>query len=182
MLFFMRKILLISLLLATGIAGASSIYQWTDESGRTVFGDKPPPGVEATPVRVQSIQTFPAPDTSTFKSSKTEEEEKKAAEEAARPKYKVAIASPADDEPVRSNPGNIAILISSDPTLDTAAGHKFQLLMDGNPVMTSQKTSVVLTNVDRGTHTLQVQVIDETGKVLESSQNSTFHMLRFAGG
>ena len=33
-----------------------------------------------------------------------------------------------------------------------------------------------------GYHTLQVQVIDETGKVLESSETSTFHMLRFAGG
>lgn len=178
----MRKIILFSLLLATGLASAANIYKWTDESGRVVFGDKPPNGVEATPVRVQSPQTFTPPPKSTFKSSSTEEAEKKAAEEAARPKYKVAIASPADDEPVRNNPGNIAIQISSEPALNLEAGHKFQLLMDGNPVMTSQKTTIVLTNVDRGTHTLQVQVIDETGKVLESSASSTFHMLRFAGG
>lgn len=178
----MRKILIISLLLATGIAGATNIYQWTDESGRTVFGDKPPAGVEATPIKVREPTTFSAPPPSDFKSSSTEEAERKAAEDAAKPKYQVSISSPANDEPVRSNPGNIAIMISSEPALNAEAGHKFQLLMDGSPVMTSQKTSVVLTNVDRGTHTLQVQVIDETGKVLESSETSTFHMLRFAGG
>jgi hypothetical protein len=174
---------LLAVLLALSTAHAE-IYKWTDSSGNVVFGDTPPENVDAQPVKVQRTQTFETQGESDFKSSMTEREEKEAAEKARADKYtKLVIASPQDDEPVRSNAGNISIQFASSPELNKEAGDRFQLVMDGTPVMTTDKGTVILTNVDRGTHTLQVNIIaGDSGNVIKSSSPSTFHMLRFAGG
>jgi len=163
---------------------SAEIYKWTDASGRVVFGDRPPEDSSVETVTVQPTQTFRSTPPSEFKSTRTEREEKQAAEKARANQYKsVSIVSPQDDEPVRSNPGNITIQFAADPALNTEAGHRFQLVMDGTPVLTSDKTSVILTNVDRGTHTIRVNIVDgESGKTIKSGSPSTFHMLRFAGG
>jgi hypothetical protein len=54
--------------------------------------------------------------------------------------------------------------------------------MDGQPVMTTSVSTVVLQNVDRGTHKLQVQIIDANGQLKKSSPAIEFHMLRVALG
>lgn len=43
-----RALALIALLLAAGIAEAGKVYRWTDSEGRVHYGDRAPPGVEAT--------------------------------------------------------------------------------------------------------------------------------------
>ncbi len=179
------KHLLTVLAIALALSPAfAEIYKWTDESGRVVFGDRPPEDSSVQSVTVQPTQTFQSAPPSEFKSTMTEREEQAAIEKAKANKYKsVSIVSPQDDEGVRSNPGNITIQFTSSPALNVEAGDRFQLMMDGTPVLTSDKTSVILTNVDRGTHTIQVNIISgESGKPIKSSKPSTFHMLRFAGG
>jgi hypothetical protein len=44
---------LLVLLLATALAGAAFAqqYKWVDKDGRVQYGDNPPPGVKATPLR-----------------------------------------------------------------------------------------------------------------------------------
>lgn len=54
----MKRLLILSLLLASAAAGANSVYKWTDKNGRVHYGDRPPqlnaekveakPGTEAT--------------------------------------------------------------------------------------------------------------------------------------
>ncbi len=62
---------------------------------------------------------------------------------------------------------------------DLREGDKLNLLLDTNPVSAPQTgVTFVLSNVDRGTHTLQVQVIKAQGIVLMQSQPTTFTLQR----
>jgi hypothetical protein len=47
----MRKTLLFAAALAFAAAATAQQYKWVDRNGRTQYGDAPPPGVKATPLR-----------------------------------------------------------------------------------------------------------------------------------
>jgi hypothetical protein len=185
MLAYMKKTLLFSLLLIPALASAE-IYQWIDSAGHTAYGDHPPEGVDATPMNVKPAQTFSTPPMSeSAKAALTPDEKEKPADEeqAGSVKYtKLQIISPKNDEPVRSNAGTLSIQMGSYPELAAQSGDQFQVVMDGKPVMTTSVSTVVLQNVDRGTHKLQVQIIDANGQVKKSSPTIEFHMLRVALG
>lgn len=55
-----RTFLLMALLLAAAGASAQQ-YKWVDRNGRVQYGDRPPPGVSATPLRRPSGTAAPAP-------------------------------------------------------------------------------------------------------------------------
>ena len=87
------------------------------------------------------------------------------------------ILYPADDAAVRSNAGTLTVLVRVDPQMQD--GHRPQLLLDGVPSATAgRKQEFHLENIDRGTHTLQLQIIDGSGRVLFTGPQSTFHLLR----
>jgi hypothetical protein len=185
MLALMKKTLLFSLLLIPALASAE-IYQWIDSAGHPAYGDHPPDGVVATPMNVQPAQTFSTPPMSESAKAALTPDENKAPEDedqAGNVKYtKLQIISPKNDEPVRSNGGTLTIQMGSYPELAVQSGDQFQVVMDGQPVMTTSVSTVVLQNVDRGTHKLQVQIIDANGQVKKSSPAIEFHMLRVALG
>ena len=54
-----RKILMLTVLMAAtpGLAGAASVYKWTDDSGVTHFGDRQPSGQNSEQVNVRSGTT-----------------------------------------------------------------------------------------------------------------------------
>jgi hypothetical protein len=47
----MKRIILFSMAAALATAAAAQQYKWVDKDGRTQYGDFPPPGVKATPLR-----------------------------------------------------------------------------------------------------------------------------------
>jgi hypothetical protein len=58
----MRKAFLFAALLAVAAAASAQLYKWTDPNGRVQYGDSPPAGVNATPLRRPSAASAPAPD------------------------------------------------------------------------------------------------------------------------
>ncbi len=57
----MKRFLILAAGLALGFAAAAQQYKWVDENGRTQYGDNPPPGVKATPLRAPASASSPAP-------------------------------------------------------------------------------------------------------------------------
>lgn len=55
-----KSLLLMALLLAAAGASAQQ-YKWVDRNGRVQYGDTPPPGVSAQPLRGSSRPAAPAP-------------------------------------------------------------------------------------------------------------------------
>lgn len=88
-----------------------------------------------------------------------------------------AILAPADDAALRDNTGNVQVRGQVAPAL--AAGHQVQLLLDGAPWGSPQGTAEFsLANLDRGTHSLALRILDGEGKLLFAGPPSVFHLLR----
>ena len=90
----------------------------------------------------------------------------------------LSINTPTNDENLRSNGGNVAVSLSSQPDLDRDAKHQYILYLDGNKVSESQSSTSSLANTDRGTHTLSAEIVDKEQNTLIKSDSITFHLQR----
>ncbi len=90
----------------------------------------------------------------------------------------VRIDSPVAETTIHDNNGDLEIDVSVSPPLDERKGDYFTLLLDGQVVASGPLTHFGLTGIDRGAHTLEVQVNSSDGKVLATSAPVTFYMWR----
>ncbi|MBC7003256.1 DUF4124 domain-containing protein [Photobacterium sp. BZF1] len=154
---------------------ASEIYTWQDEDGTTHFSDKPYPGAERLDIQL------PAPAMPLF----TKEEPTPTglsaigdplSDEPALPSPSIQINSPADQQTIRDNQGNLTIIASANRKL--SQGHSAQLRLNGEVYGRSQaQLTWHLTNIDRGSQTLQVELLKH-GKVIASSKEMTVFLHR----
>ena len=77
---------------------------------------------------------------------------------------------------IRDNAGNVNVDVSLEPAL--RSGDKIDLLLDGQSVGGGNKTAITLTDMERGTHSLQALVKDASGKVVARSNTVTFTLQR----
>lgn len=85
--------------------------------------------------------------------------------------YKLTILSPAKDATIRNNLGEINIAAQLEPSL---AG-TFELVINGTAYQ-SVTGIFRLSNMDRGSYQYLIHFIDNSGKVIASSQTSTLHL------
>lgn len=180
-----RLLLLLAALVAwTGSAFAQQIYKTVDENGNVVFTDIPPRDDEVgEQIVVEQPNSFSVDEAVGDRSQwivEPDADEDADAEEPRERYLSLAIVSPADDEAIRENAGNITIV--TEPTPHLKVGHRMRLIMDGQQVQEGRQAQFKLENVDRGTHTIATEILDEQGRVLIRSAPSTFHMLRVAIG
>jgi hypothetical protein len=72
------------------------------------------------------------------------------------------------DEAMRANNGTFSVSIQIEPRL--AAGHRLRLLLDGQPYgQASNVPMLQLTNVDRGEHSLAVEVLSGEQSIQQSA-------------
>ena len=162
---------------STFMVEAATIYKKIDADGNVVFTDVPPRAEEtAETIDLDSPNSFaPEPATEPLQG----EPESADADSAAHDYTAAQITSPAHDSSIRENAGSVTVTAQVEPGL--ASGHAVQLLMDGTPVAgPSQSATFPLANVDRGTHQLYAQVVDEDGSVIFTGGVSVFHMLRYS--
>jgi hypothetical protein len=163
-----RGFLFILLLIA--LPAAAQIYKYTDANGNTAYSDHPPDGIKAQPVELPTLNSVapqspgqPAP---TAKANSPENPHSA---------YKVLeITGLPTTEALRANNGTFNVLIK--PHLQ--GPHLFRLLLDEQPYgQPGNVPTLQLVNIDRGLHSLAVQVIDgET--VVQQSPSVTFTLLR----
>lgn len=158
---------LFSLLVLPASAG---IYTYIDAQGNRVFtdrpGGRPVESVDAKPVNSMPAQPVALPAV------------KHEAKREPRVAYRLLdIVQPEPDATIRNNAGELSVSVTSDPMLQP--DHLYRLLLDGSPIAPdSSQPTVALHNLDRGTHHLIVEVVDDQGLVLQSSPPRTFHLLR----
>lgn len=172
-----------ALLLGTQAVAGTTIYKTVDEDGNVVFTDTPPRanGPSET-ITLTAPNSFDPAEAGTEASNRqlwiVDPEQE--AEEPGEFYAALTITSPADDENIRENAGNVTVTVKLEPPI-LQAGHRFRLLLDGAPAGGTNTTgSFSLSNVDRGTHSLKAEVVDESGKVLYSGSSSTFHLQRYS--
>ena len=165
------------LMLAVGSVHAGKIVKYTLPNGEVIYSDKPPP--EATSgeeVTVEPLQSFKVPAAPPLEDSTANKDD----EEKSDDNYaEFKVTSPSNDATIRDNGGNVRVSLSLSPSL--RSGHSIEVMMDGRSIGSGKGTSVTLTEVDRGTHTVQASVKDAEGKEIVRSNSVIFHLKRGGG-
>lgn len=168
----MRRLLftlMTSASLACAVAAASTtVYKWVDESGVIHYSDQPHPNAQK--LQVEGVQTY-KPTQLPFSA-----EVPPAVPPADTGGYRdCTIQQPAQGQTLQ-NTDQVSVSVQTDPT--TRPGDRIFATLDGAPVNNGAATgnSFSLSSVDRGEHTLTVQVRDSAGQVLCQSPNVTFYV------
>ena len=172
------RLVLILVLTATPTAAFGEIYKTIDANGNVVFTDIAPVDrsgqaapQEVTVPQVNSYEPPPLP----------------AAQPNTAPSpsgdmgyyAQLEVISPAEDETIRDNAGNVQIQVALAPQL--RADHRLLLVLDGSATEVEAVNGVFeLSNVDRGTHTAGGRVVDRQGNVVIESNPTTFNLMRYA--
>jgi hypothetical protein len=153
------------------LPGLAQVYTYIDAQGNRVFTDQPRPG-NAKKVQVQPANRIPTPPASKAPMPVAEAEPK--------PKFHyqmLRLLIPEPDATVRSTAGELIVTVTSEPGLQR--GHRYRLLLDGRPTAPPGPSPVfALTNIDRGSHHLAVEILDDQGRIVERTPNQPFHMQR----
>lgn len=164
----MRGLLFCLLLIA--LPAAADVYSYVDAQGNQVFTDRPHSGAH-------KIQIAPSNSMAQPTRKPIAKKTPKVADSPLFHYQLLRILVPEPDATVRNMQGELIVSINSDPTLQN--GHTYRLLLDGKPFAEAGRSPVFpLTNIDRGTHQLAVEILDESGRMLERTPSQTFHMLR----
>ncbi len=155
-----------------GLLGCGAVlaeaYTWTDQNGVVHYSDRPNPGAKQIELPDDGIRR-PAPARRT--TSNGDDEEAAAAEPFSY--SSIEISSPGAEETLWNIEGQLNVSVNLQPALQQ--GHQVRVYFDGNPQMVSG-TSFRLEEVWRGVHNLQVEVLDETGKLMIRSQPNRFYV------
>lgn len=93
------------------------------------------------------------------------------------PPYRLLrITSPLPDASIHNNRGTLRVVVQLAPPLRADRGDRLTLTLDGHATTQMATTEFVLTQLDRGTHTVQVQVEAESGATLIQSEPVVFHL------
>lgn len=166
----MKKIIAIALLLTLCAGVQAEVYKRIDADGN----------VEYTDTRQGSKEkSIPLPPSTTYTPPVADNAAPAAGQAAQFVNYEsLTITQPTVDETVRENSGNVTVTVSSTPELQ--AEHRFVVLIDGIKMAEGQSTSLQVNDLDRGTHTVQVQIVDAASKVITRSRLITFHLARIS--
>lgn len=147
----------------------AQIYKWTDSHQVIHYSDQP--HQNASIVNLPPLQIYKTATAWEKRKQKNKSIDK-------RLKYDfLTIVQPLDNQTIYSNAGQLIIFLVIKPTL--ARGHRIELILDGMPIGKPQiKPIFQLNSIDRGAHTLSVQIIDAFEKVLIRSKTIRVYVHR----
>jgi hypothetical protein len=159
---------LAALWLVSATAAATTVYKWVDETGVTHYRDQPHPLAQK--VEVQSAQSFQSasPAAATTGSS--------ASRAASARTYSLCELYRPEQDEVFLNTTTLTVKLRVEPRL--ATGDQVAVALDGKR-LTNQPTTgteFVLTEVERGTHSLFIVIADARGNALCTTPAVTFHV------
>lgn len=168
----MRPFLLF-LLLSLAFSATAQIYKYTDADGNTAYSNQPPDGTRSQPVELPPLNSVERQQVAPPKTSPAQN----SSQQASSATYEVLeLTGLPSEEALRANNGTFTVGVALQPRLQGA--HRLRLVLDGQPYgQPSNVPRLQLVNVDRGEHSLAVQVLDgET--VVQQSPTATFTVQR----
>ncbi|WP_404368119.1 DUF4124 domain-containing protein [Marinobacter sp.] len=166
------KTVLAALLISLAMPAWSEVYRHVDEDGNVTYSDEPREGAEEIKVKPVTTVTLPKQeDIGTIEIRSSGEENTNNA-----PYERIEFRSPEDEESFWSGSGDIALQVSSTPSLKE--GHMYEVTLDGQPVGQSTSGRFTLENVFRGTHEARVSVVDSRGRPVQQGESITFTLHR----
>ncbi|MFZ1625330.1 MAG: DUF4124 domain-containing protein [Gammaproteobacteria bacterium] len=165
-------VVFLCLAISTAALGGIEVYRWIDAEGQVHYSDRPSPGAD----RV-AIDVAPAGSTPVAGASSAGSAQAAAKKDSAAAAYdSLTIQAPGQDETLWNIGGQLDVAVALQPPLQ--AGHRVQLLLDGQPVAELEPgtTQTRLSDVYRGQHTLMAKIQDESGSTLIQSAPVNFYV------
>ncbi len=170
---FMRSCI-ICLLLVVAVPASAQIYKYTDANGNTAYSSQKPEGIKAETVELPPLNSI--------------ESQPRTAPGATRQTLPVVPQQPPyavleltglpTEEALRANGGSFTVGVHLEPKL--FGDDLLQLVLDGQPYgQPSNVPFMQLVDIDRGDHSLAVQVLNN-GTVLQTSATQTFTVQRIS--
>jgi hypothetical protein len=146
----------------------AEVYTYTDADGNTVFTDQPRGNAKR--VQIAPINAMDQPTISVEPPLVVMQAPIKA------PEYQVLrILVPEPDAVINDGSGDLVVSASSDPAL--LPTHSYRLIVDGQPSTEPSRSPVFpVKNLDRGEHTLAVEILDANGLTLERTPSQPLHV------
>lgn len=162
-----------SVLLALCLLGSpcwAGVYTYIDADGNRVFTDRPPDNrpVEKVPISTSNRMEAVRPPLATQRLQPPPAPELR---------YEVLrILSPTPDTTIRGDTAQLIVTASSEPALHP--GHSFRLVMNNQVVATQRSPVFAISQVDRGTHQVAVEIIDQQERIVERTPSQPVHIKR----
>lgn len=154
------------------VAHADPIYKSVDAQGNVVFSDQP--SSNAQQVTLPPISIAPAP-TVVPLTPVTTTSTSPSADNPVLVYKQLDLLSPLNDQTIWDNNGIVNVSVALSPNL--GSGDMLQVILDGKVVASSNSTTnFTLNGLDRGTHVMQVQIINSKKKVVKVSNVVTFYI------
>jgi len=163
------KTLITTLLCITSFASfaATQVYKKVMPDGTIVYTDEPIE--EAEVMMVEPVPTVPA-----FKAPKNDTSSAPQTEPQLQEYTELNIISPSNGSAFHSGSGTVEINFSSTPALRN--GHIYKVFLGSRLLAEQTGTQLTVNNIDRGTHSLSVHIVNRAGKVIKTSSSSfTIH-------
>lgn len=176
--------LLLGILLPWVSTDAATVYRSTDAQGNVIFSDRPFNDSERISLEpltvVPSLQVAPSlskPLTPSTDSPRARDKENHPGAPF-MPYSTFEIASPQDEQTLPTGyAGSIEVELQIEPAL--RKDHRVRLLLDGRVSQSAMHTEAfMLTNLNRGEHILQAELLDASGQVRHRSAPVTLYVQR----
>jgi hypothetical protein len=166
------RILILILLCMVAASASAKIFKHVDKDGNITYTDVPA-STEDKAVQSQPMTTFKPPPISTSGTGNQADQK-----QTGTSYDSLRITSPENNAVIRANSGMITVDVQSLPGLDVEAGHRYVILVDGQPKQSSQSNQISVSDLSRGSHSFTAQIEDKDNKVLASSNAVQIDILR----
>jgi hypothetical protein len=167
----MRKWLILLFGLLVSSAQGTPAWTWVDANGQVHFSDTPVPGAKR--IELANAQAFgAAPRQSATRDSTTAAAPEQPADRESR--YRTFnITSPKQQETLWNTGSVVTVQIALEPRLQQ--GHRLDVFLDGERRnLSATSTTLTLSDVFRGIHTIQAVIVDQSGEEVLRSLATTF--------
>ncbi|NNE37783.1 MAG: DUF4124 domain-containing protein [Gammaproteobacteria bacterium] len=142
---------------------AADVYMTVDENGNPTFTDQPVEGSKKIEVKevitIPALKNVPPPRTTSQPQVRYRQ---------------IAITNPKQDETYFRSEGDLVISVMSSPRL--RVGDRYVYRLDGEEIYIGRATSQSISELDRGTHTVQIAILGRDDMEIIASETITFYM------
>ncbi|WP_295802418.1 DUF4124 domain-containing protein [uncultured Microbulbifer sp.] len=157
-----------------------TVYKVVGPDGSVTFSDSPPPGKKSEKVTIgrTNVQPITLPrDLPTRRLTPDDQQQRDRRDQGP---IRFAIVSPANDATIPPGQRFIVLQVAMNPV--PVDGHEFFAVVDGQRwAGTSSGTSLDISALERGTHTIQAVLLGAGGRPLAQSQAIRIHVKRPGG-
>ncbi|WP_411886932.1 DUF4124 domain-containing protein [Hydrocarboniphaga effusa] len=169
-------LLLLTSFLLPGLPAAAEVYRWTDANGVVHYGDKAP-DAKAKPAQLPQLQVIPGTPAAAAPGKPAGASDPTAEPAPAAEKPRLSIAAPQPEQVIRDTSRQLSVRVDLQSPLPEGAGLIYYLDGVAQNAQPTQERGQIIGNVDRGSHLVDVGVVDRNGKPLVRTPPVIVHVM-----